>query len=123
MRYILLFSFLFILSVKTIHCQDVTAVDFDKAKTLLSQHNYRKVISLCNEKISSAIKKNDAKTHSLFLSVKGFAYLDTLSADSGKIFLEKSLTEAYGCNYKKSIYNALHGLGKYYYRNTGYKTS
>ena len=100
-----------------------TNPDVETVRLLLIEHDYGKVISLCNKNIERSLKKKDLQTHSWFLSSKGMAYLDTIDADSAVIFFEKSLAEAYGINYKKSIYNCLYGLGKFYYRNSNYITA
>jgi tetratricopeptide (TPR) repeat protein len=97
--------------------------DVEKARALLMEHNYAQVISICNKNIGSSLKNKDPQSHSWFLSTKGMAYLDTINADSGVIFFEKSLAEAYSINYKKSICNCLYGLGKFYYRNSDYITA
>lgn len=95
--------------------------DFKTALTLIQKFNYKKAIGICNSYLNTP--GLDLKKHSLFLSLKGQAYLDTLSADSGKYFLETALTEAYKTNNTYAINTSLSNLGKYYYRNSNYKTS
>lgn len=122
----ILFSYLSILFFLTkVYSQNDNVIlpDFEKAKTLLTQHVYSSAIKICKAHIDLSIKKNDHYEHSLFLGLKGIAYLDTINADSGKIYLEKSFSEATIINYKKSLLNSLHGLGKFYYRTANYKTS
>lgn len=97
--------------------------DVEKVRTMLMEHNYVQAIHLSDKNIEQSLKKKDLQTHSWFLSTKGMAYLDTIDADSGVIFFEKSLAEAYSINYKKSICNCLYGLGKFYYRNSDYITA
>ncbi len=121
----LLFYLQFILGVNFTYSQtlDESKPDWDKTKTFLMHHNYLQAIDLCNKKINLSIVNNNTLDHSLFLGLKGVAYLDTINADSGKFFLEKALAEAYSLKYDKSIFNSLQGLGKYHYRNCSYKTS
>lgn len=86
--------------------------DFKTALTLIQKFNYKKAIGICNSYLNTP--GLDLKKHSLFLSLKGQAYLDTLSADSGKYFLETALTEAYKTNNTYAINTSLSNLGKYY---------
>ncbi len=97
--------------------------DLKEATKFLKSHNYFQTIYLCNKNLNVGLEKKSSESHAMFLSIKGIAYLDTISADSGKYFLENSLSEALKVNYKTAICNSLHGLGKYYYRNGVYKTS
>jgi tetratricopeptide (TPR) repeat protein len=97
--------------------------DIEKTRAWLRKHNYVQALNICNSYLKSSQQKNERKNHSIFLGLKGFAYLDTLDADSAKLFFEKSLSEAYGIGYKEAIKNSLYGLGKFYYRNSNYKTS
>ena len=126
MRHLVFVFICMFLPLKQVLAQDdieVSNPDVEKARALMMQHRYSQVLSICNKNIRSSLEKKDSRNHSWFLSVKGMVHLDTLDIDSAKIFFEKSLNEAYGINYKKSICNCLFGLGKYYYRSSDYITA
>ena len=126
MRHLVFVFICMFLPLKQVLAQDdieVSNPDVEKARALMMQHRYSQVLSICNKNILSSLEKKDSRNHSWFLSVKGMVHLDTLDIDSAKIFFEKSLNEAYGINYKKSICNCLFGLGKYYYRSSDYITA
>ena len=121
MRLIILMCLVFV-GVK-LKCQTNTNFKADKEKVtyFLTNHKYKQALKICNNNLSISKEKGDLITHSWFLSVKGIIYLDTINADSGKIFCEKSLNEAYKINDGKSICNSLQGIGKYYYRTNEFK--
>ncbi len=121
MRLIILMCLIFV-GVK-LKCQTNTNFKADKEKVtyFLTNHKYKQALKICNNNLSISKEKGDLITHSWFLSVKGIIYLDTINADSGKIFCEKSLNEAYKINDGKSICNSLQGIGKYYYRTNEFK--
>ncbi len=117
MRSIILICLIFVNVI--LKCQNKT--DKEKVTYFLTNHKYKQALKLCNNNLSISQTKSDLINHSWFLSVKGIIYLDTINADSGKIFCEKSLNEAYKIGNKKSICNSLHGIGKYYYRTNEFK--
>ncbi len=95
--------------------------DVEKVNTLLINHRYLLAINLINKNIETTEKEKKPEQHSWFLCEKGTAYLDTLNADSAKVYFEKALKEALTVNCKKNISYSLFGIGKFYYRNSSYK--
>lgn len=97
--------------------------DEEEAKKFLLQHHYSQVLKICNQNITDAESGKDHLTYALFLSIKGMAYLDTISADSGKIYFDRSLAVAQKYNHKNTINYSLYGIGKFYYRNSDQATA
>src|SRR5688572_739901 len=121
-RIVLLFLFFQGFSLQA---QQVAAkpTDEEEAKKFLLQHHYSQVLEICDQNIRNAKAGKDHLTYALFLSIKGMAYLDTISADSGKIYLDRSLGVAQKYNHRNTINYSLYGIGKFYYRNSDQATA